>query len=244
MLKRRLSIDSGGIRMNCPRCGREVGEGKKFCPGCGGKLDDGLFGRRQPVQAPAATDARLDRDKFLFNQKVLTLRPIYYVFDENQNRLFFIKRTLFALKRHVYIYTDQAFRDLAYTLRQDFIIGFLVRWFSLIDAQGKILARFRRRNLISILRRTWDIFDAEGNLIGQAIEDSWGKALFRRFGPLGEYFKTDFIITRGGVCVGKFIRRWTLADKYVLDMSDDPQRTFDRRTALALGVLLDTAEGR
>jgi hypothetical protein len=239
--------------MNCPRCGNEVPGGKKFCPSCGGKMDDALAKRQAAPQTdgprpafPASTpaDGRLTHDKYLFNQKIFALRPTYFVFDENLSCLFYIRRILFALKRHIYIYNDEAFSNIAYTLFQDNIVVFLYKWFTLVDAKGEVLARFRRRNIISILRRTWDIFDANGNKTGAAVEDSWGKALFRRFGPLGGYFKTDFIITLGDRRIGKFIRRLTLEDKYILDLTGDPGHDFDRRAAIALGVLLDTAEAR
>jgi hypothetical protein len=47
-----------------------------------------------------------------------------------------------------------------------------------------------------------------------------------------------------GEVFGEFNRKFTLLDRYVLDLSLDPDRTFDRRFALALGVMLDTGERR
>lgn len=44
--------------------------------------------------------------------------------------------------------------------------------------------------------------------------------------------------------IGEFNRKFTLFDRYVLDLSADPTRTLDRRVALALGVMLDTGEKR
>lgn len=237
--------------MNCPRCGKEVLEGTKFCPSCGGKIGDILSPQQsQPAtqqsvyHPPTAADAPFQRDKFLFNQKKFSVRPQYYVYDEEKNPVCFIRRTLFALKRHTYIYSDESQKNPLFTVLQDRIFMIFFAWFTLVDNEGEIIAKFRRRNFISILRRTWDILDAEGNIVGSAVEDSWGKALFRRFGPLGEFFKTDFIITFGGRQIGKYIRRWTLFDKYALDLTGDPQRAFDRRAALALGTLLDSGESR
>ena len=43
---------------------------------------------------------------------------------------------------------------------------------------------------------------------------------------------------------GEFNRKFTLFDRYVLDLSADADRTFDRRIALAVGVMLDTGERR
>ena len=53
-----------------------------------------------------------------------------------------------------------------------------------------------------------------------------------------------FVTTDEETVFGEFNRSFTVLDRYVLDLSADPDRNFDRRIALAMGVLLDTAEGR
>ena len=76
-------------------------------------------------------------------------------------------------------------------------------------------------------------------------------ALLRRvLGPLfGSFFgllRTNFIILRadGEDVVGEFNRKFTILDRYALDLKADAARTLDRRVALALGVMLDTGERR
>ena len=94
-----------------------------------------------------------------------------------------------------------------------------------------------------MLRRTWVIRDAAGQEIAQAREDSWAKALFRRF--LSDLMRTDFeILLADGSRIGVLHRKFTIADKYVLDLTGDPLRRLDRRIAVGLAILLDTAEGR
>jgi hypothetical protein len=44
--------------------------------------------------------------------------------------------------------------------------------------------------------------------------------------------------------IGEFNRKFTILDRYVLDLTADPGRNLDRRIALALGVMLDTGERR
>jgi hypothetical protein len=80
-----------------------------------------------------------------------------------------------------------------------------------------------------------------------AREDSIILSLLRRLlGPLFGFLRTNFIIQAQGSedVLGEFKRKFTILDRYVLDMSADPQRTVDRRVALALGVMLDTGERR
>ena len=44
--------------------------------------------------------------------------------------------------------------------------------------------------------------------------------------------------------IGEFNRKFTILDRYVLDLKADGARSMDRRVALALGVMLDTGERR
>jgi hypothetical protein len=48
----------------------------------------------------------------------------------------------------------------------------------------------------------------------------------------------------GGQVVGEFNRKFTLLDRYVLDLTRDSARALDRRVAVAMGVMLDTGERR
>jgi hypothetical protein len=55
----------------------------------------------------------------------------------------------------------------------------------------------------------------------------------------------DFVFKRGEVTIGhNRRRRWKLMDVYDIDLSLDPQRTLDRRLALALSVGMDALQAR
>jgi hypothetical protein len=83
-----------------------------------------------------------------------------------------------------------------------------------------------------------------------AIEDSMVLSLLRRvLGSLFGVLRTNFLLVHQGGAegesvFGEFNRKLTLLDRYVLDLSGDPERRFDRRVALALGIMLDTGEKR
>jgi hypothetical protein len=62
---------------------------------------------------------------------------------------------------------------------------------------------------------------------------------------LGSLIRTNFLITRpDGATLGEFIRRYTVGDKYMMDLSSDLSRSLDRSIALGLAVLLDNLESR
>ena len=62
--------------------------------------------------------------------------------------------------------------------------------------------------------------------------------------PILSFLRTNFIFLRNEQVIGEFNRKFTILDRYVLDMSADTQRTIDRRIAVAISVMLDTGERR
>lgn len=235
--------------MKCTSCGNDLQPGAAFCKTCGAKQNapaHAAGAAYAPSSGPAATGMSTVflRDKFFFNQRMFSIREMYHVYDEQGNEILFARRVILALKRTTHIYTDRGQKENILNILQDNFPQIFSKWFTLVDMSGTPLFRFRRKNLLSILRRTWEIFGPDGAKLGEVAEDSWFKSIIRRFLPFGEFLKTDFVFEFGGREVGKFIRKWTIGDKYALDMTADPQRTVDRRAAVAMAILLDTAEAR
>lgn len=184
-------------------------------------------------------------DRFLLNQKMLSLGNKYFIYNDAQQPLLYVDRPVLRLKSLFTLYADDTKQRKLLTLNQESALTVINFTFTLADAEDQVIAVFKRQGLLSMLRRTWKIFDAQGQEIAQAHEDSWWKAIVRRVSDLGVFFRTNFIITRpDGTEIGAFIRRLTLGDKYVLDLTQDPQRTLDRRIAVGLAVLLDNSERR
>jgi len=82
-----------------------------------------------------------------------------------------------------------------------------------------------------------------------AEEDSLISSLLRRVtGYFFDFaiFRTNFVFFAGGSeqVVGEFNKKISIFDRYTLDMTIDQDKLIDCRVALALGVLLDTGEGR
>jgi hypothetical protein len=142
-----------------------------------------------------------------------------------------------------------------FTLKQDHGYEFLRREYTLVDAAGNVVAHLRRDNIKALFRRAWTIENGNGEHVARALEDSAVMSVVRRVvdwipfvSLLGLVIKTDFdILARTAVDevkIGSFDRKIGLLDKYVLNLRDDASRLLDRRIAVALGVLLDTAEAR
>jgi uncharacterized protein YxjI len=152
-----------------------------------------------------------------------------------------------SAKRHVTFYRDASKRDRLIEVFQDKKWQPITMTFTVRDFRGKPLARLAKNILYNLIRKRWYVFAPDGRLSYVAKEDSVILSLLRRFlGPLFGLLRTNFIILRADSedVIGEFKRKFTILDRYVLDMSADPQRTMDRRVALALGVMLDTGERR
>lgn len=149
-------------------------------------------------------------------------------------------------KRHVVIYRDESKAEILLGIYQDHKIQLLTAAYTVLDQQGKPLAKLFKKRLHNILRKRWYCHDGTGELLFTAKEDSMILSILRIF--LGSFFgllRTNYIIfDRSGNILGEFNRKLTILDRYVLDMTADSLRSVDRRVALAMGVLLDTGEKR
>ena len=150
-------------------------------------------------------------------------------------------------KRHVTFYRDESRTQKMFDVLQDKKVQFPMRTYTVRDASGRPLASFKKNYLYNIFRKRWEMRAPNGSVMCVAKEDSIILSLLRRvIGPLWGLLRTNFIITRGesDTVIGEFKRKFTILDRYVLDLTADRRRDLDRRLGLALGVMLDTGERR
>jgi hypothetical protein len=148
--------------------------------------------------------------------------------------------------RHVTVYRDESRAEILLRVRQDQRWAVFTRTYTVLTAAGEILARLRKRYVHNIIRKRWYVEAPAGPVVALAIEESIVLSLLRRvLGSLFGLLRTNFVLVRpDGTVLGEFNRKFTILDRYVLDLSGDPERYLDRRVALALGIMLDTGESR
>ena len=156
-----------------------------------------------------------------------------------------------SAKRHVTFYRNESKRERLLDILQDKKFQPITTTYTVRDARGRAIARLGKNVLFNVIRKRWYVWAPGGGADRQVLflakEDSVILSLLRRFiGPLFGLLRTNFIFLPAGTedVIGEFKRKFTILDRYVLDMSADPQRTMDRRIAIALGVMLDTGERR
>jgi uncharacterized protein YxjI len=149
-------------------------------------------------------------------------------------------------KRHVSFYTEESRATRLLEVVQDRKVQFITATYTIRDADGLVLALLRKNYLYNLIRRKWEVLTPDGRVEWVAREDSIILSLVRRFVPFMGLLRTNFIFQPVGSeqVIGEFRRKLTLLDRYVLDLKADRTRAFDRRVAVALGVMLDTGERR
>ncbi|MCC7391582.1 hypothetical protein IT571_04405 [Candidatus Sumerlaeota bacterium] len=154
-------------------------------------------------------------------------------------------RVLLTPYRDIRIFTDASEQFQTLMITQDNKFG-MHSWFTIFDAAGNPVARARRHFVKSMWRRQWIAETMDGREICRVREDSLSLALLRRYlGTMWGLLRTNFdIVFPTGGHAGEYNRKLTITDQYVLDLRDDPSLLIDRRVALSLAILLDTAEYR
>ena len=150
-------------------------------------------------------------------------------------------------KRHITFYSDNSMADAVLQILQDKKVVFLNATYTVNDGDGACLGTFRKNYLFNLFRKRWYGYRADGSELLVAKEDSLILALLRRvLGSFWGLLRANYVILKptSEEVIGEFNRKFTLLDRYVLDMSQDRENYVDRRMAIALGILLDTGERR
>jgi hypothetical protein len=149
-------------------------------------------------------------------------------------------------RRHVTVYRNESRAEILLRVRQDQRWAVVTRTYTVTTAADEILARLRKRYVHNLIRKRWYVETPAGSVVALAIEESIVLSLLRRvLGSLFGLLRTNFMFIRpDGAVLGEFNRKFTILDRYVLDLTGDPERYLDRRIALALGIMLDSGEGR
>jgi uncharacterized protein YxjI len=158
----------------------------------------------------------------------------------------FIVGIALSKKRHVSFHRGQEKGEKVLEVLQFRKFEFLTTTFVVQDAHGQPIAKLQKNMLSNILRKRWRAHTMDGLPILEAKEDSMILSLLRRLlGPFFGLLRTNYILLDPtGKLVGEFQRKFTILDRYALDMRADANRNIDRRLAIAVGVVLDTGEKR
>jgi uncharacterized protein YxjI len=191
-------------------------------------------------------------DKFVLVQKfTMVINRYQFLLADDQPPFCFVEQARFKFKEDIRFFTDESksVELLRIKARQRFDPR---ATYDITGADGTKIGEIKKVFGASLIRSTYEISSSTATV--QAQEKSLMVALFRRlvdFVPyIGDFsdwlpipYHFDFI--RDGQVIGTHKRRiGKFRDTYDIDVSGDPERSFDRRLVLAVAVGMDALQAR
>jgi uncharacterized protein YxjI len=194
-------------------------------------------------------------DRFLVDQLVRPLVNLYRVTPLAAGEtpagppVAYVRQKRMAIKEDIGFYADEDETQLLFRIKARAVLEIGGRY-DVTDTAGARIGVLEKVFGKSLLRSTWRILDADEQELAVAQERSLPMAIARRAidfvpdvgGLIPIPYNFDFLA--GGAPIGRMDRKFQLRDRYVLDLSDDPDRRIDRRVAVALAIGLDTLQNR
>ena len=105
----------------------------------------------------------------------------FHVYDETGKVVAFSRQKAFKLKEDIRVYTDETMSVELLVIKAQKVIDFS-SGYGVVDPQsGDAVGLARRKGWTSIVRDSWELLNAEGELVAKLEEDSMLLALLRRF---------------------------------------------------------------
>jgi len=181
---------------------------------------------------------------FEFRKQFLKLAGgAFRVFDTAGQLLLFCEQKAFKLREDLRVYSDETKRNEVLSIKTQKILDISATYDVVDMTKNEKAGALKRMGMKSILRDEWEIYDAQGILIGKLQEDSTALALLRRF--LTDLIPQTYHFLVQGQKIGEFRQAFNpFTYRATMDLSGDRGKMLDRRLALAAGILLLAIEGR
>ena len=186
-------------------------------------------------------------ERFLIDQLIRPMANLYRISAAGAP-VAFVRQKKLAIKEDIRFYADESQTEELFRIKARAVMEFSGRYDvttpagEKVGVLGKVFGK-------SLLRSTWSIMDANEQELAIAKERSQFWAIVRRVVdviPYGDVVPIlfHFTIDEGDRHLGDFTRKIGIRDTYTLDLSGDPERTLDRRLAIALAIALDALQSR
>ena len=185
--------------------------------------------------------AGLEGDRFAIEQLIRPLVNLYRISADGEP-VAFVRQKRMKLKEDIRFFADESQTEELFRLSARQVLDVRGR-FDVVASDGTPIAVFEKVFGKSLLRSTWRVLSPEGVEVAVAREQNQVIAILRRVQdtiPLPYHFE----ILSDGRKLGEVRRRFSLRDRYDVDLSNDVERRLDRRAAIALAVGLDALQRR
>jgi hypothetical protein len=194
-------------------------------------------------------------DRFEIRQLIRPVANLYHVSvldgaGQPGAPVAFVRQKKLKIREDIRFYADESETRELFAIKARTVFEF-AGVHDVVDPAGAKLGVLAKQFRQSLLRSTWEVQDASGQVVVTAQERSPVLAIIRRvwgFIPfVGDFpflIPFHFDLYARGDKAGSVDRPLGLADRYVLDVSAIPPETLDRRLAVAFGVGLDALQDR
>jgi hypothetical protein len=195
-----------------------------------------------------------DYDRYLVEQVIKPIANVYRISPLGAGQtpagppVVFVRQKKMTIKEDIRFYGDEAETRELFRIKARSVLDLGGSRYDVLAGEERI-GFLRHKFKESLLRTTWHIGGPDEEEVAVARERSLFGAIARRgvdFLPYGLYvpipYNFDFLID--GKDVGGMDRQFKLRDEYVLDLSGDPEKTIDRRVAIAMAIGLDALQNR
>jgi hypothetical protein len=220
--------------------------------------------RRPIARAGAARDAHqeggvvgpFEYDRYLVDQLIRPVANLYRVTPLAAGEtpaggpIAFVRQKKLAVKEHIRFFADESESQELFSIRARTWLDTGGSRYDVDDLHDGRIGVLEHVFGKSLLRSTWRVSNAQEEEVAIARERSAAMAILRRgidFVPdIGGLIPIpyNFEILAGDRLIGGMDRKFQLRDRYVLDLSGDPEKRLDRRLAIALAIGLDTLQNR
>jgi uncharacterized protein YxjI len=197
-----------------------------------------------------------DYDRYLVDQLIRPIANLYRVTPLAAGEtpagspIAYVRQKKLAIKEHIRFCADENETQELFHIQAQTWLDTGGSRYDVVDAQDGKIGTLHHVFGKSLLRTTWNVLNAAGEEVAVAQERSQVMAILRRgidFVPdVGGLIPIpyNFDLLAGGQTIGRMDRKFQLRDRYVLDLSGDPDKKLDRRLAIALAIGLDTLQNR
>lgn len=202
------------------------------------------------------------KPQLIVEQKITPFVNRYSVFgtvsngEEKGELKAFAQQKRITFKEKITFYADATKQDVVFTLRAEKVLDVHGRYF-IEDGQGARIGALKKEFGKSLLVSTWQILDADDQLVFRVMESSKALAIIRRFVGwvpyVGDIIDIAFALllkyhfkivdAKSDEEVGIYRKTTIVRDHYSLQLNDEAAKK-DWRLFAALGVALDAFQSR
>lgn len=185
-----------------------------------------------------------DSQKYFARRKFWALAGQIYIYDDNNNLLFYVKQKMFKLKEDITVYSDESMSSPVLGIKARQIVDFSAAY-DIVDMNTKEkVGALKRKGLKSIIKDEWVLMDKDDNPVAKMSEASTFGAIFTRI--IG-FLPQKYVVKQqtSDITLMEINQLFTFfTHKFNTEFTEDSQGKIDRRLGIGALILLLLIEGK